>query len=61
LPYIQSETFFNAFVRKGRFEPLLRNMSLKVSLNSQTALLGAAHFAKDKKMGEKQVRIFHSP
>jgi glucokinase len=46
LPYIQSETFFNAFVRKGRFEPLLRNMSLKVSLNSQTALLGAAHFAR---------------
>lgn len=48
LPYIQSETFINAFARKGRFESLLRSMSLKVSLNPETALLGAAHFAKDK-------------
>ncbi|HEX5711481.1 MAG TPA: glucokinase [Sulfuricurvum sp.] len=40
--------FMNAFVRKGRFEPMLRGMSVKVSLNAETALLGAAHFAQDR-------------
>lgn len=48
VPYLQKETFYNAFVAKGRFEPILRNMSVKVSLNSETALLGAAHYAKDR-------------
>lgn len=48
IPFLQKETFYNAFVSKGRFEPMLRNMSLKVSLNSETALLGAAHYAKDR-------------
>lgn len=48
LPFLQTDTFINAFIRKGRFEPMLRNISLKVSLNPETALLGAAHFAKDQ-------------
>ena len=46
LPFLQSDAFINAFVAKGRFEPMLRNISVKVSLNPETALLGAAHFAK---------------
>lgn len=50
IPFLEKETFINAFVAKGRFEPILRNMSVKVSLNSKTALLGAAHFAKDKQI-----------
>lgn len=48
LPIIKSEYFLNAFFSKGRFEELLRSMQLKVSLNQETALLGAARFAYDK-------------
>ncbi|MCX6074445.1 MAG: glucokinase [Campylobacterales bacterium] len=48
LSAMSNDTFMNAFVKKGRFEPLLRNMEVKISLNPQTALLGAAHFAVDK-------------
>jgi Glucokinase len=38
----------NAFTAKGRFENMLREMQVKVSLNQETALFGAAHFAKDR-------------
>jgi len=48
LPIIKSDYFLNAFVSKGRFEELLRGMKLKVSLNQETALIGAARFAFDK-------------
>jgi glucokinase len=48
LPVIREEYFMNAFVSKGRFEEMLRGMQVKVSLNPQTALLGAAHFAVDR-------------
>lgn len=48
LPFLQTDTFINAFVSKGRFEPMLRNIPIKVSLNPETALFGAAHFAKDR-------------
>lgn len=48
IPFLQKETFYNAFAAKGRFEPMLRNISVKVSLNNETALLGAAHYAKDR-------------
>lgn len=48
LPIIKSDYFLNAFYSKGRFEEILRAMSLKVSLNSNTALIGAARFAFDK-------------
>jgi len=47
LPFLQNDTFMNAFIGKGRFKPMLHTMSVKVSLNPQTALLGAAHFAQD--------------
>ncbi len=43
-----NNTFLNAFIKKGRFEEMLRGISVKVSLNPQTALLGAAHFAFDR-------------
>lgn len=48
LPIIKSDYFLNAFFSKGRFEELLRRMTLKVSLNQETALIGAARFAFDK-------------
>lgn len=47
LPLLSGGVFFNAFLTKGRFKPLLKKMSVKVSKNQHTALLGAAHFAAE--------------
>ena len=40
--------FMNGFAGKGRFEEMLRGMQVKMALNAETALLGAAHFAADR-------------
>ncbi len=47
LPFIR-EHFMTSFVAKGRFESMLQKMEVKVAMNPETALLGAAHFAADK-------------
>jgi glucokinase len=41
--------FMKAFTAKGRFFELLSHISVKVILNDQTALLGAARYAQQKK------------
>jgi len=43
LPILKNH-FMNGFTRKGRFEEMLRGIEVKVSLNPETALLGAAYF-----------------
>lgn len=48
LPFITNDTFMRSFMSKGRFETMLEGMEVKVSLNQETALLGAVHYAKDK-------------
>ena len=48
LSVMTNQHFMNGFVAKGRFEDMLRGMPVKISLNPETALLGAAHFAYDK-------------
>ncbi|MBU1667949.1 glucokinase [bacterium] len=48
LPIITNNHFMRGFTGKGRFEEMLRGMEVKVSLNQETALIGAVHFAKDK-------------
>ncbi|HHH20181.1 MAG TPA: glucokinase [Campylobacterales bacterium] len=48
LSVLQEGTFMRAFVAKGRFEEMLKAIEVKVSLNDETALLGAAYFARDK-------------
>lgn len=48
LPMIKNGHFLNGFATKGRFEELLRGMEIKVALNPETALIGAARFAVDK-------------
>jgi len=48
LRVLQNEHFINGFFSKGRFEELLRGMQVKIALNPETALLGAAHFAHDR-------------
>jgi len=47
LPLMTHNHFMNGFANKGRFEEMLRGMQVKISLNPETALLGAAHFAVD--------------
>lgn len=47
LPFLQDGIFLKAFVSKGRFASMLSEMSIKISLNQKTALLGAAHFCVD--------------
>lgn len=42
---LQDGTFMKAFVNKGRYKRLLSNMPVKVVMNQQTALLGAASVA----------------
>ncbi len=47
LPALQSGGFMNAFCAKGRFFPLLNNVSVKVALNPRTPVLGAlSYFAR---------------
>jgi len=40
--------FMKGFLSKGRFNELLSQMEVKLSINHETALLGAAHFTKDR-------------
>jgi glucokinase len=42
---LKDPVFLNAFTAKGRMKPLLQAMPVRVILNDQTALLGAARFA----------------
>ena len=42
------EQFMNGFTAKGRFRNILQGMQVKISLNPETALLGAAHYALDR-------------
>jgi len=46
LPFLQDGTFLNTFIQKGRFKNTLKNMQIKISLNQNTALVGAAYFGK---------------
>ncbi len=45
LPRIQQGAFMDSFVRKGRYQTLLRTMQVDLITNEKTALLGAAHYA----------------
>ncbi len=45
LPWLSRGDFMTAFFSKGRMRPLLEAMPVRVILNPNTALLGAAHYA----------------
>lgn len=45
---LKENHFMNGFVQKGRFEKILKQMQVRISLNPKTALLGAAYYARDK-------------
>jgi len=48
LSEMTKEYFMNGFTAKGRFREMLQGMQVKISLNPETALLGAAHYALDR-------------
>lgn len=43
-PVLESGEFIEAFVAKGRFQPMLSRLSVKLALNPRTPLLGAMHY-----------------
>jgi glucokinase len=43
-PALESGRFMQAFTAKGRFRPFLSKLSVKLSLNPRTPLLGASHY-----------------
>ena len=45
LPLLKQGRFMQAFLDKGRMQPLMESMPVRVILNDKAALLGAAHFA----------------
>jgi glucokinase len=45
--FLQRPAFLNGFLDKGRLRPTLVRIPVRVSLNSSTALLGAAAYAAD--------------
>ncbi len=47
LPFMQSDAFMSNFSAKGRFADLLNAMPVRLSRNEETALIGAAHYARD--------------
>ncbi len=47
LPALKTKTFMEAFCDKGRFDKLLWQIPVKVVLNQNTALLGAARYAHE--------------
>lgn len=47
LPFLKDGTFMNSFTAKGRFQPLMEGIPVKVILNDNTALLGARHYAEN--------------
>jgi len=47
LPALQGENFIRAFTAKGRFQSLLSGLSIKLSLNPNIPLIGAANYFSD--------------
>lgn len=48
LSFFQRPEFMQAFVSKGRFASMLKEIPVKVVLNDRTALLGAKRYAQEK-------------
>lgn len=48
LPFFKGREFMSAFTAKGRFSSLMQDISIHLVLEDQTALFGAAHYAKSQ-------------
>ncbi|HET9181365.1 MAG TPA: glucokinase [Candidatus Angelobacter sp.] len=47
LPLLKQPAFLQAFISKGRLQPLLENVSVKVVNNDQVGVIGAARYAAE--------------
>jgi glucokinase len=47
LSFFKERNFFESFIHKGRLSTILEKVPVKVVLNEQTALLGAAQYARE--------------
>jgi glucokinase len=52
---LQDSTFIEAFTAKGRMQPLLEAMPVRVILNDRAVLLGAARYAMLHALGTKEL------
>jgi glucokinase len=48
LPKLSGSLFMQAFVSKGRFQPLLEAIPVRVIINEKTGLLGAARYGSER-------------
>jgi glucokinase len=48
LPRLQGPAFFHSFVSKGRMQPLLEKIAVKVVNNDQVGVIGAARYAVEQ-------------
>jgi glucokinase len=51
---LQDSTFMQAFTAKGRMQPLLEAMPVRVILNDRAVLFGAARYATLRALGTKE-------
>jgi len=49
LPLLRQGDFMHAFLNKGRYRQMLQNISVKVCINYEAALIGAAEYARKLK------------
>lgn len=47
IPFLQEQSFMDAFTEKGRLSSVLAQIPIRVVLNEKTALLGAARYAQE--------------
>lgn len=56
LPLLKKPSFMEAFLSKGRMQPLLKDMPVKIVLNDDAGILGAAHYTLvQKAFGREKV------
>src|SRR5207302_67357 len=58
LPRLTGPTFIQAFTAKGRLQPLMETIPVRVIINDKVGLLGAARYAFDLSRAE---RCFYVP
>ncbi len=55
LPKLKEAIFLNSFTAKGRMRELLEKIPVRVILNENAALIGAAHYALNKIVGDQKL------
>jgi glucokinase len=61
LPKMQDPVFLESFLDKGRMAPLLQDIPVKIVLNDDSGLMGAARYALVQKAFGKVTRTQHPP